>query len=230
LCGSSARSTVEVWYRRFVNSNEPAPVPASSWCLKPRQASSHQTQRWFELASVSREGLFVTSLVPEAVNSFHHVRACRPPIRQSAAATTITSAVAARRTAGTGSGGGIPESATVTTAPTTSAAPNTRPWCTRVACDAPSLVTPESEKASPTTPAAGSPAATSAAMLCSQNPEMASQAKTTIAATATPPREYVSASATIQPYTSNAPAPRQRVASQRPIGNAMSPSNARTFQ
>ena len=54
---------------------------------------------------------FDTSLETGAVNSSHHVRACRLPTRQTATAATMTSATAARRTAGTGSGGGIPDNA-----------------------------------------------------------------------------------------------------------------------
>ena len=61
-----------------MNSNDPAPVPASSCSLKPRHASFHQIQRWFELASVSRDGLFEISLDAGAVNWSHHVRACSP--------------------------------------------------------------------------------------------------------------------------------------------------------
>ncbi len=63
------------------------------------------------------------------------------------------------------------------------------PSRTRVEWEAPSLVTPDIEKASPITAAAGSPADTSVAIPCSQKPESASQAPTTSSATITPPRE-----------------------------------------
>ena len=53
---------------------------------------------------------------------------------------------------------------------------------------------------------------------------------TTISPTTTPPRDRVRPIATSQTKTSSVPATRRRVARQRPIGSAMSPSRASAFQ
>ena len=136
-----------------------------------------------------RAGPWVTSLAAGAVNWSHHVRAWKPPTRHTAAAAAITNAIDARRTARVGSGGGILESAAVTAAPTTSAAPKRSPSRTRVECEAPSPVMPFSAKAMPTTTAAGTPAETRVATPWSQKPDKTSHAATTTHATAMPPRE-----------------------------------------
>ena len=99
-----------------------------------------------------------------------------------------------------GSGGGTRASSAATPAPDEQRDPeDQRRRCTRVECDCPSLVTPASENATAITTAAGNPAATSVASASAHARESTIQATTTSTATITPPRENVSAIATIQP-------------------------------
>src|SRR5262249_27020715 len=155
------------------------PVPASSFARKPRHASFHQSQRWFELVSVSLAFEFGTSTAAGEVNWSHDVRAWKPTTRHNAAAAPITSAMAVRRTPGDGSGGGMRARTTARQAPAISTRPKRAPSRARDECDAPSLVTPDSENASAITPAAGTHAETSVARPFSQNPERRSHAAAT---------------------------------------------------